>query len=426
MRWILTFTAIFSATTLAGIDCFVAIDGDDANPGTKERPWRTIQKAANTAPPGSQVNIKGGTYYEKIAVNVEGNSSTGAIVFQNFHNEKVVLSGEGIASNEVSYTDDIIYIEDKSYITIKGLEIRDVHAPEASGVRFVGGGSHIEIRDCEIHEIRGGGPEGGAMAITIFGTNDEVPIENVIIDNNHIHHCDPANSEALTINGNVRKFEVTNNVVHDVNNIGIDFIGGETWVSSRHARDGVCRGNVVYRARHSQGFAAGIYVDGGNNIVVEDNEVYECDLGIEVGAENKGTEARAIIVRNNYLHDNRVTGLVFGGFNADVGRVANCTFTNNRLKNNDLANTGHGELWIQWAGNNTVSHNSFHPSQNERMLYTEPGAKDNTLDFDDFCPNDGIENAIFVWKGIEYKGLASFQEASGQETHATVCTVRDE
>ena len=29
---------------------------------------------------------------------------------------------------------------------------------------------------------------------------------------------------------------------------------------------------------------AGIYVDGGNNIVIEDNEVYECDLGIEIGA----------------------------------------------------------------------------------------------------------------------------------------------
>ena len=51
------------------------------------------------------------------------------------------------------------------------------------------------------------------------------------------------------LNGNVTGFEVTNNRVHDNNNIGIDFIGFEGTCPDPaldRARDGVCRGNVVW------------------------------------------------------------------------------------------------------------------------------------------------------------------------------------
>ena len=60
--------------------------------------------------------------------------------------------------------------------------------------------------------------------------------------------------------------------------------------------------------------AAGIYVDGGSNITLELNEVHHSDMGIEIGAENKGQVAAYMIVRKNYLHDNDKFGLVFGGY----------------------------------------------------------------------------------------------------------------
>lgn len=62
------------------------------------------------------------------------------------------------------------------------------------------------------------------MGITIYGASD-TPISDLIIDGNEIYN-QTTTSEALTLNGNVMGFQVTNNFVHDVNNIGIDFIGG--------------------------------------------------------------------------------------------------------------------------------------------------------------------------------------------------------
>ena len=67
------------------------------------------------------------------------------------------------------------------------------------------------------------------------------PISDLVIDGNEIYDCEPATSEALTLNGNVDGFAVTNNVVRDVNNIGIDFIGGETDIQPDPTQGGAQR-----------------------------------------------------------------------------------------------------------------------------------------------------------------------------------------
>ena len=82
-----------------------------------------------------------------------------------------------------------------------------------------------ELRNLLIYNIRGGGESGGAMAITIYNKDQTNSCRQLIIDNCTLHDCDPAWSEALTLNGNVEQFQVTNNRVYNMNNIGIDFIG---------------------------------------------------------------------------------------------------------------------------------------------------------------------------------------------------------
>jgi hypothetical protein len=82
-----------------------------------------------------------------------------------------------------------------------------------------------ELRNLLIHDIRGGGQSGGAMTITVYNSDQKTSRRQLIIDNCTLHDCEPAWSEALTLNGNVEQFEVTNNRVYNMNNIGIDFIG---------------------------------------------------------------------------------------------------------------------------------------------------------------------------------------------------------
>ncbi|MGE0548997.1 MAG: DUF1565 domain-containing protein [Kofleriaceae bacterium] len=55
---------------------FVAPTGDDNGPGTQERPFRTIQRALSAVPPGTDVFIRGGRYYEDVVIrDVQGTPS---------------------------------------------------------------------------------------------------------------------------------------------------------------------------------------------------------------------------------------------------------------------------------------------------------------------------------------------------------------
>ena len=49
---------------------WVATDGDDAAPGTSDEPWATLQKAADTVPPGATVYVRGGTYAQLVQLHV--------------------------------------------------------------------------------------------------------------------------------------------------------------------------------------------------------------------------------------------------------------------------------------------------------------------------------------------------------------------
>ncbi|CAF1179506.1 unnamed protein product, partial [Didymodactylos carnosus] len=413
------------ASTCANV-YYVSKSGHNNNSGLSlTQSWLTVQKAANTALPGSTVYVRAGTYMETVTINVQGNSKDGYITFQNYQQEKVILSGQNAKSTSVGDILNLIYIEDKSYLKIIGFELTSLRAVECSGIRIVGSGSFIELRQNVIHNIKGGGNEGGAMAITVYNKNQQQSRSELIISNNTIYDCEPAWSEALTLNGNIEHFQVTYNLVHDVNNIAIDFIGGESGMGSKVTRSGLCSNNTVYNVNSSYDqSAAGIYVDGAKNITIKFNRVYNSNLGIEIGAENKGIVASEILVTNNYLYNNYKLGLAFGDV-AVFRTVRNeHSFQNNVLENNDRQQTGNGEIVVSYASRNKVLQNTIKPNSQNIVMFTLPkGNEDNSFDYNLYHPNgkDSTgDDLIFNWNNKEYDGLTQFQQETGQEKHAKV------
>jgi cysteine-rich repeat protein len=374
--------------------------------------FTSIQAALNASGPGDTVLVreKPTPYFEKIVFPASGSSGAGHLSLEAYPGESPVIDGTGVAGP------NMVLIEDRSWVKIVGFEIRNnLGVNDGSGIRVLGAGSHIEIRDNVIHDIRGA----HAMGITVYGTKAS-PLSDLVIDGNLIHDCDPAQSEALTLNGNVTDFAVTNNVVRDVDSIGIDFIGGETDIQpdpAKVARNGVCRGNTVIRARASYGggFAGGIYVDGGRDIVVENNVVTESDLGIEIGAENGGIETTGVVVRNNVVHGNDKAGIVFGGFAAGAGRVRDCEFRNNTLYRNDTLGAGFGELWIQFAEDNVVRNNLLAATDQNLFVASYGGSVGNALDHNLYFAEDGAAAAVFVWNDTPYTGFEAYRSATGQD-----------
>ncbi|MGA9116217.1 MAG: right-handed parallel beta-helix repeat-containing protein [Bacteroidota bacterium] len=384
--------------------------GNDTGPGTASQPWRTIGKALLSLSPGDTCLISGGTYREKPVAGVSGSAGGGFISLMPSGDDSVTLDGTGIAGPHM------LLVPGRSYLRIRGLTFcNNFGVTDGGGIRLEGSGSHVELLDNTIHTMRGT----NAMGITVYGTSGASPYADILIADNRIFACDAAPSEALVLNGNVEGFEVRGNLIHDVNNIGIDFIGGEGTCpvpSLDRARRGVCRGNTVFRARSSygDGYAAGIYVDGGSNILIEHNSVSRCDLGIEVGCENRYRVADSIVVRNNMIYRNDKRGLSWGGYDYPrTGTVRHCLFRNNTLFLNDSLGTGDGEVFVEHASECRFEGNIVRAGAGDRMMtaLTLPGSSGRNIWFGP----GGAASALFVWGGTAYTGFGAFRSGTGQD-----------
>ena len=377
--------------------------------------YATIQTALDAAAPGDSIHVDAGTYFEKLSFTNGGTAGGGYVTLQAAPGAatRPVIDGTGVAGA------NMILIDSKSYVRVIGFEIvNNLGVNDGSGVRVIGSGSHIEIRDNVIHEMRGQ----HAMGITVYGTAP-TPISDLVIDGNEIFDCDPAQSEALTLNGNVTDFEITDNYVHDVDNIAIDCIGGETDIqpdSSLVCRNGVIRGNRVERARstYGGGFAGGIYVDGGGDVLIENNLVTECDLGIEVGAENAGLVTSNVVVRNNVVFLNDKAGLVFGGFKSAAGRANDNVFRGNTLyRNNVLGRSGGGEaeIWVQYAENNVIDGNIVYAGGENVFVASFGGSTANSFDFNLYFSDAGAGTGEFTLNGTGFLGLDAWRAGTGND-----------
>lgn len=374
--------------------------------------FSSIQAALDVAVAGDLILVQDGgvPYFEKLVFPRSGDATAGFIRLQAWPGDRPILDGTGVPGAHM------VFLENRSYVQIQGFEIRNLlQASDGSGIRVTGSGNHIEILDNRIHDIRGT----DAMGITVYGTAS-TSIADLVIRGNEIYDCEPARSEALVLNGNIERFEVCENVVRDVNNIGIDFIGGEADIHpTQGVRNGICVANQVFRANsnYGGGYAAGIYVDGGRDILIQGNLVSGCDLGIEVGCENQGWVAANIEVRDNLIVQNQKSGLVFGGYAASVGRVQDCNFVNNVLFQNNELRQWASEIEIQYSSNNVLRHNIVVCNEQNQMVYGENTSSGNLLDWNLWFAAAGNAAADFTWQGQYYPGFTVFQSLSGQAVH---------
>ncbi len=429
LRLLLLLAVVLAQASAA--DYYVAPAGSDLNAGTLLKPWKTIQHAANTLRPGDTVFVRRGIYKGLVSINVSG--APGApITFTNYLKEKPVIDAAGIVPPEEGRA--LIFIQDRSHLIIRGFELRNFSTAKPdllpAGI-FVTGASHdIELRNNNVHAIRNTHRDGNAFGIAIYGTSAAQAITNLIIDGNEVHHLKTGNSESMVLNGNVTNFAVTNNRVHDNNNIGIDFIGFENTCSDPaldRARDGVCRGNVVWNissrgnpSYFGEAAAAGIYCDGATRVLIERNLIYLCDIGVELASENASGNCSDCVLRDNFISRCRVTGLGLGGYDAQRGATLNCTVTNNTFYLNDTLRTGSGEVMLQhFLTGNTIKQNVFFAGT-QNVFVSNPAATNTGTVFDYNCyfARAGAEDSEWQWKEAGVTGFEAWKLATGQDAHS--------
>ncbi len=415
---------------------YVSPNGNDLNDGSISNPWKTIQKASNTATAGSTVNVRAGTYSEIVTVNVSGNSTSGSIVFQNYPGESPVIDASTITVP--SGSTGVFQITDKSYITISGFEIMNFKTSTKGyvpiGIYITGTSNHITLANNKIHNIEHNGTSSSgtdAHGIAVYGTSGTQSINNIFIDNNELYALKLGSSESLVVNGNVENFKITNNKVHDNNNIGIDAIGFEGTASANdQARNGIISGNTVYNiesygnvAYGTDRSADGIYVDGGKNLVIERNIVYRCNIGIELASEHSGKSTSGVIMRNNFVSFCGVCGIAMGGYDTKRGSTDSCKVLNNTLYANDTLHWETGEFMLQYNMRHNVVKNNLVYANSQNVFMSNVFTQDTDNVFNNnlyyFLPGSNDKAAFqYQWKKVKYATLEAYRTASGNDANS--------
>jgi hypothetical protein len=409
-------------------------------------PGDSIQKAVSLVASGGTVLLHGGTYHQRVRLtHVHG------VTVRPYGAEHAVLSGYGMVPPRGLTA--LVEISDSADVTVQGLDLTAYRTHRLgvvpAGIYVHGGDQYVHLVGNHVHDLGNenntlGSFDINAHGIAAYGDDAAAPIRGLDIRGNTVDNLHLGASESVVVNGNVTRWSIVGNRIHDNDNIGIDAIGYEPTLTGtdrytylNRARYGEIRGNTVERIR-SRGNPAywedgswcncadGIYVDGGTHIRIGSNLVTDSDIGIEVAAENPRGTADHVVVLGNHVHGSLFTGITTGGYcngaracgGVETGSSHDNTFSGNVLHNNNRLNDGSPELLVQYhAHDNVFTHNTITATNDGRVVYgTVPHADDRNLRSD----YNTFSGSQFGWLGQVYPSFAAYRAATGQDVHSVL------
>jgi hypothetical protein len=343
--WTKTVEPTLTATPVLGTDYFVAADGKDTNAGNINAPFKTFAKGVSMLEPGDALHIRGGTYNERLVVDVSGEMGK-PITIRGYAEEEVVLDMEGQNISGVSLNGD--------HIQLTGLEVRgsDRACVEAKG-------NHQQIWGLRITDCFSSGIQLSGGNIEFFGNQ----VYGAVLRNE--------NGEGGSWNSAVKVLVGGHDLVIRENEVFENW--GEGIAVTRGARVKV-QENVVY-----DNWASNIYIDNSYDVIVERNFSYCTENaplakdGYPANAFGIGEEeyegwgaqlARVTLINNIGAFCKRGIGswsaeVAEGGL--DTVLIMNNTFWGNRLHGIGIYVN---ETPVK-ARNTFIQNNIFHQSENE-------------------------------------------------------------
>ncbi len=278
----------------AGNAYYVSTTGNDSNPGTQSKPFKTIQKGVNAAQAGDTVYIRGGTYHEMVEVTSSGTVNN-PITISGYDGAAVIDGQNTLPQGEyqsVQFT-PLLKLSGK-YLIVENLQVKN-----SRGRGMVSGGDYNILRNLLIKTTNGHG-------VCLFG--DYTLIENCEIDDCSRDfiigpHPWPATLVSIDNTGTI----IRNCYVHDSYGEGICIL------RSSH---NIVEDSISHNNKH------GIYLDHAPYVLVQRNVVYYDDNywranpggGIAINNEfyaglNYSMGTDQIIVNNIVNHANEGFGV---------------------------------------------------------------------------------------------------------------------
>lgn len=222
-------------STVPGATYYVSPTGSDMNPGTEDKPWKTMARAAQLVQRGNTVIFEDGVYIETSpTVFVQSGTANERIIFKARNKHKAVIRFHDLPSKKVVLTGI-------SYITLQDFELTQNQRGTTTAdifIQVLEGSNHVHVIGNKIHNAFEEGVKGYLVSDYLVDGNiiydmghegiDFVNVHSSIIRNNEIYDVGRV---GLLAKGGSSDVEVYNNYLHNhyVNMAeGAIYMGGST------------------------------------------------------------------------------------------------------------------------------------------------------------------------------------------------------
>jgi hypothetical protein len=399
--------------------------GNDANTGSSLiAAWRTIQKAGESATPGSTVHILPGVYSENLLISNSGMPED-PIVFMADVNGTVVIDGSTTHGNY------LLRVKNASYLRFENLIFQNLVGNLSQGIVVETTGlqtaTDLAFTRCTVKNIRwtaenGINPAPGQNAHGLQVMGRTGGITNLTIEGCEIANNVVGYSEALALSGNINGFVIKDCNIHDNTNIGIVISGHHGIASSNdEVRNGVISNNWCYKNISAHATSAGIYIDGGSTVSIERNISHDNGYGIEVGAEGNYI-TRQVTIKNNILYNNQGGGVEIGGYDeGNTGEVHDCIVRNNTMFRNNTYNDWVGEMHFTKVTNCVIENNIFYTNDQQILFSAAAIEPQSNITLNHNCwytPNGNPQDITVLWHDTVYSSYSDYSSALLQDINS--------
>lgn len=378
-------------------------EASDENPGTINRPFKTIGHAANHLQPGEKVIIQSGTYRETVSPANGGNNAREMISYEAAPGAKVIVTGADILDSEwdVSKAPNDLPFSFKLWQT----ELPETIFKDENNPFAIPNASDEEI-DLMPWAVKWKGQIPYTLPRGMVFQNDQrlvqmssyadlvkVPGSYWVAGDGktiHIHPFDDANP-------NNEKIEVTaRQQLFKPEKVGTSYIHLKG-IHFEKAGNGFPRVGV-----------GAVYVNGGDHWIIEENIVRQCNsVGIEIGA--RVTEKSASSEAENQRVKNHPGGFIVRNnkvFECGTGGIQGHTNLNTMVSDNHIFNIGWQDVERYWECaaikllrdvNNIVCDNEIHDIQGACAIWLDWDIRNSRISRNviyDIAPN--ANGAVFV------------------------------
>ena len=321
---------------------FVALNGNDGNPGTKSQPFATIQHALDVVQPGGTIYVRGGTYtLDRRILTKNSGRSNAWITIAGYPGETPVLDATNmdLAFGGDQYSHDLgafLVTNNVEYVRVQNLTVKN---SPGSGFSICRGRNII----LEGNTINGSYTPGISTNSTF---NHDCSQENITIRYNTLINTNnldfgrgaendgEAPHEAISIMG-AKNVEIAYNHIHDTMKEGIDVKERSSFVTVHHNLvENIARQCFYVDAWFGTLHDIEFYANIGRNC-----GFFGFAISVENNAGGGAATAHSISFHHNLIDSAGGAAVYFSRFAADGER------RNIKIFNNTFYNSGHQLGW---------------------------------------------------------------------------------